>query len=168
MNKYLSIGIGNSECIDTEYKRPNWDEYFLSIAREVAKRSHDSNTQHGCVLTKDHRIIATGFNGFPPGSPDKIMPNTRVGNFKYDLVCHSEENAILACARNGISLEGAKAFITGKPCKNCSKLLVSVGIFEWIIGDVGHLQSEKDALLCDFWTEHFNVKVKQYKFSDIK
>ncbi len=42
----------------------NWDQYFMNIANEVAKRSKDPSTQVGCVIVdSDHRPISFGYNG---------------------------------------------------------------------------------------------------------
>lgn len=45
--------------------RPDWDDYFLNIAREVARRSNCRKRQIGSVITRDHRILTTGYNGTP-------------------------------------------------------------------------------------------------------
>ena len=46
-----------------------WVSYFMNIARVVATKSKDPNTKVGCVVvdTATKRIMATGYNGFPPG-----------------------------------------------------------------------------------------------------
>lgn len=47
--------------------RPNWDTYFM-LQAEIAKlRSNCLSRQVGCVIVKDHRQIATGYNGTPSG-----------------------------------------------------------------------------------------------------
>jgi len=47
--------------------RVSWDEYFMSIAKLVATRSTCMRRQVGCVIVKDKRIIASGYNGAPSG-----------------------------------------------------------------------------------------------------
>lgn len=50
--------------------RPDWDTYFLGIARAVAARADCSRRQVGAVIVdEDHRILATGYNGAYPGGP---------------------------------------------------------------------------------------------------
>lgn len=49
--------------------RPEWDTYFLKITEAVAARADCSRRQVGAVLVKDHRIVATGYNGAPAGKP---------------------------------------------------------------------------------------------------
>ena len=63
--------------------RPEWDDYFLGIAQVVAQRSHDAQTQHGCVITDaNHRIIGVGYNGFPRGMDDSSHKTRGVKNLR--------------------------------------------------------------------------------------
>ena len=50
-------------------KRPGWDDYFLGIAQAVAARADCTRRQVGAVIVRDHRIVATGYNGAPPRHP---------------------------------------------------------------------------------------------------
>ena len=62
--------------------RPDWDTYYLGIAAAVAKRGECSRRQVGAVIVKDHTIIATGYNGAPPGQPSCLegaCPRARSG-----------------------------------------------------------------------------------------
>lgn len=46
----------------------NWDEYAMSIAEVVAKKSKDPWRQVGAViLREDNSIASVGYNGFPQG-----------------------------------------------------------------------------------------------------
>lgn len=48
--------------------RPDWDSYFLKIAKVVAERADCTRRQVGYVLVDHgHRIISTGYNGTNPG-----------------------------------------------------------------------------------------------------
>ena len=47
--------------------RPDWDDYFLGIAKMVALRSNCIKRKVAAVLVKDRRIISTGYNGTPRG-----------------------------------------------------------------------------------------------------
>jgi dCMP deaminase len=50
------------------FERPDWDEYFMSIARVVASRSNCVKRKVAAVITLDKRIISTGYNGTPRGT----------------------------------------------------------------------------------------------------
>jgi len=157
---YSEIGIfDDNPYIDKIYNRIDRDTYFLLIADIISSRSHDAQTQHGAVLVRDDRIISTGYNGFPPGAPDDIIPNTRP--HKYNFINHAEANAVYAAAKLGISLEGSKLYVTGPPCHNCTKILVTLGITNWIIGDRQHACSDIEKQMSDFWINHYNVSITE-------
>ena len=50
-------------------ERPDWDEYFMKVARLVSSRSTCLRRKVGAVLVKERRILATGYNGAPGGLP---------------------------------------------------------------------------------------------------
>lgn len=50
-------------------ERPSRAEIFMRTAHLFAERSTCNRGQVGAVLVKDKRIIATGYNGAPPGMP---------------------------------------------------------------------------------------------------
>ena len=108
--------------------RPSKIQNFMTIAESVSQRSHDSETKVGSVLIKEsnNTMVSSGFNGFVPGAPDDILPNTRPN--KYQYIQHSELNLIANCAKNGISTDGCYVVCTMSPCQQCVRLLVSSGI----------------------------------------
>lgn len=121
--------------------RPDWDEYFLGIARAVAKRADCRRTQHGCVIVKNHRIVSTGYNGSPKGGPSclagecprGLLSRTESpsgGSYENCIALHAEQNAI--AYSNRADTEGATAYITGAPCDMCGKLLTAAGIIQVI------------------------------------
>jgi len=155
-----SLGI-TPEHIDESHERWSWDEVFMSMAFTISKRSPDSNTQHGCVIVdKKNHIVATGFNGWPPGAPDAIIPNTRKNGKKYMYVIHSEVNAILQSTQSDLS--ECRAYITGLPCNECLKVLIAKGIKEVIIGDTGHVKNENYSDLHHFLIENHGIQVKLF------
>lgn len=104
--------------------RPSWDEYFLNIAEVVSKRSHDGETQVGVVVVDENkRILATGYNGFPPGCDDKKLPNLRPD--KYPFMVHAEINAIAASRQD---LRNSTLYCTYSPCRDCAKAIITAGI----------------------------------------
>ena len=53
------------ETIDmsNSFERPNWDEYFMLQAELAKLRSNCLTRQVGAVIVRDHRQLATGYNG---------------------------------------------------------------------------------------------------------
>lgn len=45
------------------------DEYLMEVAHVVARRGTCSRAQVGVVFAREGRIVATGYNGAPPGIP---------------------------------------------------------------------------------------------------
>jgi dCMP deaminase len=108
--------------------RPSWDEYFMELARVVAKRSTCDRRHVGAILVRDKRILTTGYNGSPPGQPHC----TDVGCLMLDGHCvrtiHAEQNAIVQAAIHGIDVRGSTCYVTSAPCIHCSKQLIAAGI----------------------------------------
>jgi len=108
-------------------ERPNVDEYYLAMAFVIAQRSFDPSTKCGCVLvSKNSRVLSTGYNGPIKGSNDKEIPLTRPE--KYYHFIHSEENALLAYCGSDQDIQGATCYITGHPCHRCLRMLLQKGI----------------------------------------
>jgi dCMP deaminase len=105
-------------------ERIDWTQYFSELVKLVAKRSPCERLQVGCVLVKDNRIVATGYNGFLPSAPHKSIV---VDNHEQATV-HAEQNCIADCAKRGAVVEGGSVYITHYPCINCYKILVASGI----------------------------------------
>jgi len=105
-------------------QRPNWIDYFLGLAKVVSQRSHDLQTQHGCVITDRHnRILGLGYNGFPRGLDDTLLPKTRPD--KYPWMIHAERNALSNCI---IRPENGIAYVTGQCCNDCIMALWQEGV----------------------------------------
>ena len=160
--QHFKTFLGITDQHTQKFERKDYDLIYLDMANELANASHDFNTKIGCIAVKNNRIIAAGLNGFPPGSNDHLLPNRRVNDDDLKLNCmnHAEENMIFDAARRGISLEGSTIYITAKPCKNCAKALVSVGIRKWVLGRKQFKESELDAAWREFWIKMFNVEIK--------
>ncbi|MDD5437563.1 MAG: dCMP deaminase family protein [Patescibacteria group bacterium] len=130
--------------------RPSWDEYFITICGVVATRSHDYETQVGCVIVNPNkRIVSTGYNGLPAGVKDDFWATHRgqsvqiPGVFpegeirydvdKYDTVTHAEANAIVSAVEN---LHGCHLYSTLFPCNECAKLIITAGIKKIFYQDI--------------------------------
>lgn len=113
----------------THTTRASWDDYFMSIAKQVATRATCDRAHVGCVVTSTEKnILATGYNGSIPGASHC----DDVGHLMVDGHCartnHAEANAIAQAAKNGTSLRGARAYVTHFPCWPCFRLLVCAGV----------------------------------------
>ena len=118
--------------------RPDWDEYFMNIAKVVAMRANCMKRKIAAVIVKDKRIISTGYNGTPRGiknCSDGGCPRCNAidpsGKDLGECLCsHGEENAIVQAAYHGVSLKGATLYTTFSPCLMCTKMIINSGIVE--------------------------------------
>ena len=108
--------------------RPGWDEYFMQIAQTVSTRATCPRASVGCVLTRGHRILTTGYNGAPRGVAHCTEVGCTLANEHCLRATHAEANAVVQGALHGVSLQDATAYCTHQPCVNCSKLLISAGV----------------------------------------
>lgn len=112
----------------------SWDEYFMAVALLSAQRSKDPNTQVGaCVANNDHKIIGVGYNGFPWGCSDDVLPWAREGSYldtKYPYVCHAELNAVLNSTAQ--DLKDCRIYVGLFPCNECTKVIIQSGLQEII------------------------------------
>ena len=104
--------------------RPTWDEYFKKICLVTSERSSCHRLHVGCLLVKDNRIISQGYNGSLSGHPHKSVV---VDNHEMSTI-HAEQNAIIDCAKRGVSCKDSVAYITHFPCIHCLKMLIQAGI----------------------------------------
>lgn len=111
-------------------------EYWMNIAEAVSKRSHDTETKVGAILINNNTgaILATGYNGFVRGAPDKNLPTTRPD--KYNYIVHAEDNLITNCARHGVSMNDCSLIITLSPCQKCLRSMWQAGITKVICRDI--------------------------------
>jgi len=120
------------------FERPSWDEYFMSIARVVATRSNCVKRKVASVITRDKRIVSTGYNGTPRGvrnCNEGGCPRCNTfaeGGTRLDecLCSHGEENAITQVAYHGVSVKDGTIYTTLSPCLICTKMIINAGIVE--------------------------------------
>ena len=73
--------------------RPSWDQYFMDIAHLVKTRSTCLRRQVGAVaVSKEHRILGTGYNGPLPGTPhcDQVGCLRQQLGIGSDYACFAE------------------------------------------------------------------------------
>ncbi len=144
--------------------RPSWDEYFLEMAKLVAKRSTCLRRQVGAVLVKNKRILATGYNGAPSGlghclDIGCLREKLKIPSGERHELCrglHAEQNALIQASLYGISVKDSVFYLTNQPCIICAKMLINAGIKEIVIAD-----GYPDKMAQDFLKE---AKIKVRKF----
>jgi dCMP deaminase len=136
-------------------KRPEWDSYFMNIARNVASRGNCLKRKVAALIVKDGRIISTGYNGTPRntkncfegGCPrcNSVGPS---GQNLGDCYCsHGEENAIVQAAYHGISIKGSTLYTTFSPCLLCTKMIINAGVLEVVYNQDYPLAGPAQSLL---------------------
>lgn len=150
--------------------KPSFDDIYMELAENLAKRSHCVRAQVGAVLTKDTRIVSLGYNGPPAGThncdiewPETGCPRDSKGS--CSLALHAEQNAILYASKNNVTIEGATLYVTLSPCISCARVIYTTGIkkvyYLHSYADFKGLQSDEGV---DFLTK-FGVEVQRYKKS---
>ena len=139
----------------------NWVQYLYSFAVTASLRSKDPNTQVGAVLVdEDNHIVATGYNGFPPGIEETEERWQRPQ--KYRRVIHAEVNAIGWAARKGIATAGSTLYCTHFPCNQagCARLIIAAGVKHVVAGQPPHGWDEDH----EFAKELFDEAGVTYEF----
>jgi len=122
------------------------NDYYLSIAAEVAKRSTCLRRQYGAVIVKNDEIVATGYNGAPRGDENccdagecwREKNNVPHGEqYEKCVAVHAEANAIISASRN--EMLGSSLYLAGfegpdnpiddpRPCLICTRMIKNAGI----------------------------------------
>jgi dCMP deaminase len=117
--------------------RPSWDEYFLQMANMVGSRGTCDRGRAGCVITKDKRIISTGYVGAPVGLPHCDEVGHEMHTVTHEdgtssrhciRTAHAEQNAINNAARIGSAIEGGTMYCKMLPCYKCGQSIINAGI----------------------------------------
>jgi len=153
--------------------------FFSDTLRELAERTSCLRRKNSAIITKeDGTIISSGFNG-PPRHSNHCLVCPRDGfksGEKLDLCrgVHSEINAIVNAARNGICVKGCRLYTYYKPCQNCAISIINSGIskviyYEDYNSDVEEIFKESGIVLAkEFNISYYNVKrwIENYIIND--
>ena len=153
--------------------RPTWDEYFMEIARTVAKRATCDRGRSGCVIVRDKQILVTGYVGSPMGMPhcDEIGHQMQTvthedGHTSQHCVrtAHAEQNAIVQAAKLGIAINGSTLYCKMTPCATCAKMIINAGIRRIVCEKRYHAGNESEKMFCQAGLElnFFDESVEQY------
>jgi len=141
----------------------NYDDYFLTICYLVAMRSIDPSTKCGAVLvSKEYKVLSTGYNGPIKGSIDGMIPLIRPA--KYCHILHAEENCLLAYNGSNQDLEGATMYVTGRPCHKCLRMILQKGIKNIVYcnANLAVMQDSDEKAIVDLMLEYspkVNIRV---------
>ena len=126
--------------------RPDWDEYFLDIAKSVGRRATCLRRRYGAIIVKDKIIISTGYNGSPRGEANCIdtgicererLKVPKGERYELCVAVHAEQNAIINA--DPVKMEGSTIYIagfnvadnsiaSGEPCKLCRRMIKNARI----------------------------------------
>lgn len=134
-----------------ELKRPPRDWVLMQSAGNWAERSTCSRAQVGAVISREGRILSSGYNGAPTGMPHCNHGCLCLTPWPFDLgetdgrdlarhvegcaanepcskAIHAEANAIIHAAKYGVGVDGAELHTTRMPCLNCAGMIINAGI----------------------------------------
>ncbi|GMM37903.1 deoxycytidine monophosphate deaminase [Saccharomycopsis crataegensis] len=156
--KDLYVQLSSLNIFDPLRLRPNWDTYFMKLANLAALRSNCMKRRVGCVIVKDNRVIATGYNGTPRHLKNcnqggcKRCNNTSSGGEALStcLCLHAEENALLESGRDRVTSDhGSKCILYCNtcPCLTCSIKIIQCGISEVVYSQSYSMDSSSKKIL---------------------
>jgi dCMP deaminase len=147
--------------------KPDFDTYFMALCYLISQRSIDTSTCCGAVLvSKEGRILSTGYNGPVRGSIDMNVPMTRPD--KYMFMIHSEENCLLSYSGSFQDLEGSTMYITGTPCSVCFRMMLQKGIKRFVYANVNPavMMDEKQAWAKEEMAVGQDIQIIEYTDMD--
>ncbi|MDX9779287.1 MAG: cytidine/deoxycytidylate deaminase family protein [Patescibacteria group bacterium] len=162
---------------ETNYVRPSWDEYFMKITEMVGSRGSCDRGRAGCVITRDKRIIATGYAGSPIGLAhcDEVgheMHTVTHADGSTSRHCirttHAEQNAICEAARMGISINGGTLYCKMTPCYTCAKMIINAGIKKVVCAQDYHAGSRSKEIFQEAGIEFQLLSEEVTKYKDMK
>ena len=104
------------------------DDLYMNIALGYARLSKAKRKQVGACLVTKNQVVLGGINGSATGTD-----NTCEDLINGELVTrvstlHSETNAVLKAAKEGVSCLDSTIYVTLSPCSHCSAMLINAGV----------------------------------------
>jgi dCMP deaminase len=140
------------------YIRPTWDEYFMEVARTIAKRATCDRGRSGCVIAREKQLLVTGYVGSPVGlthcdDVGHLMKKVIHDDDSISQHCmrtvHAEQNAICQAAKLGVALDGATVYCKMTPCRTCAMLIINCGIKRVVCEKKYHRGEESEQMFKD-------------------
>lgn len=156
------------------YIRPTWDEYFMEVARTIAKRATCDRGRSGCVIARDRQLLVTGYVGSPVGLPHcdevgHLMKKVIHDDDSISQHCmrtvHAEQNAICQAAKLGVAINGATLYCKMTPCRTCAMLIINSGIVRVVCEKKYHRGTESEQMFKDagIQLEYFEEVIEKYE-----
>lgn len=132
----------------TKDVRPQKPEYYLTIAKDVARRSPCTRRKYGAVIVIDDCIVSTGYNGSVHGTINcgidcpclkDINNEDSIKSYDHCPAVHGEMNSIINAAKRGVSVKGGTLYLEvifgsvtrrERPCFLCRRFMIQAGIFD--------------------------------------
>lgn len=137
------------------------DVLLMNMALLMSKRSTCQRKAVGAIITRDGRIISTGYNG-----PRSHEPHCDSNHCDIARSCtrsvHAETNAIRFAQENSISLSGCRIYVTSEPCPGCSERIIESGICSVIYFDTYWNSGVPSLIAADIQVERFVDKNEIY------
>ncbi|HAE21627.1 MAG TPA: cell division protein DedD [Spirochaetaceae bacterium] len=158
---------------EENYRRPSWDEYFMEVCDAIAKRATCDRGRSGCVIARDHQILATGYVGAPSGLPHCDEAGHQLKQLMHEdgsvtkhcvRTVHAEQNAICQAARRGIGIGGATLYCRMTPCRACAMMIINCGIVRVVCQKKYHDGAESEGMFAKagVTVEYANESVERY------
>lgn len=94
----------------------------MELAAAVASRATCPRRHVGAVVVADKRVIATGYNGSPPGQDHCDEVGCLMDGDHCVRTVHAELNALLHAHQD---TKGAAMYLTDRPCLRCTNAIVA-------------------------------------------
>ncbi len=143
-------------------KRIDWNQYFLAQAKLVALRSTCTRLMVGAVIAKENRIIASGYNGSVADGDHCIDDGCYIVDGHCVRTVHAEANALLQCAKFGVSTNNTTLYVTHFPCLQCAKQIIQAGITK-VVYETDYRNHD---LAIQLFKES-NIKIEQVSVTDV-
>lgn len=155
--KDLYVQLSQLDMLNPLRLRPNWDTYFMRLADLAALRLNCMKRRVGCVIVKESRVIATGYNGTPrhlpncnEGGCERCNEGGNGGTGLSTCLClHAEENALLESGRERVAHSRATLYCNTCPCLTCSIKIIQCGISEVVYSQSYSMDQQSRKILND-------------------
>lgn len=120
--------------------RPSWDEIWMNVAKDVARRSKCSRAQVGCVVVSaSNNVLAASYNGPPagadtPGTCIDWCPRAQAAargetvdmDYATCVSSHAESNSL--ARMDSSQALGGTLYVSSAMCRTCAPAVANTGV----------------------------------------